>query len=145
MGQNGTPERLWLVVPTYTFGYDEQRWLLLTRGLVDQHVGPRQVRHDYALRWRAEDGKRLLGQLWRVERFLTRSFVALERLLWCVVAAAGFLAQLQAEEPVWAERLQKEVIYLKKSQPLRIPGYRLARGLMTLAAQQGYATVAHSA
>ena len=52
--------KLWLVVPTYTFGRDE-RWVLLTRGLIDEHAGPRQVRHDYALRWRAEDAKRFLG------------------------------------------------------------------------------------
>lgn len=145
VGQNGAPERLWLVVPTYTFGYDEDRWLLLTRGLVDQHVGPRQVRHDYALRWRAEDGKRLLGQLWHIERFMVRSFLALERLLWCVVAAAGFLTLLQAQETALAARLQKEVIYLKKKEPLCIPGYRIARGLTTLAAQQGYATIANNA
>jgi hypothetical protein len=59
--QYGKPPRLWLVVPTYTFG-DGQRWLLLTCGLVDQHLGPRQVRYHYALRWRAEDGKRSSGR-----------------------------------------------------------------------------------
>ena len=51
------------------------------------------ARHmQYALRWRAEDGKRLLGQIWHLERFWTRSFLALERMLGCVVLAGGFRA-----------------------------------------------------
>ena len=31
----------------------------MTCGLIDQHTGPAQTRHDYAWRWRAEDAKRL--------------------------------------------------------------------------------------
>lgn len=92
-------------MPTYTYGQD-QRWVLLTRGLIGEHTGPRQVRHAYARRWRAEDGKRFLGQLWHVERFLTRSFLALERMLWCVVLAAGFQAMVQREEPGLAAELE---------------------------------------
>jgi hypothetical protein len=126
--------QLWLVVPTYRFA-DGDRWVLLTRGLIDQHVGPRQVRHDYAIRWRAEDAKRFLGQLWHVERFLTRSFLALERLLHCVVAAGGFLATLQRDWPELAQSLQAEVIYWNK--PVKVPGYRLARGVIGAALQHG--------
>ena len=129
-----SPPRLWLVVPT--FGQpDPDRWLLLTRGLIDQHVGPRQVRHDYALRWRAEDGKRFLGQMWHVERFLTRSFLALERILHCVVAAAGFVAMLQRDWPDLSQQLQAEVLYWDK--PVKVPGYHLARGLTSAAMRNG--------
>ena len=131
------PQPLWLVVPTYTFARNGQRerWILLTRGLIDDRVGPRQVRYDYALRWRAEDGKRMLGQIWHVERFLTRSFLALERMLWCVCLAGGFLAMLQREVPALCDQLESEVLYHDK--PPKIPGYRLARGLQAVAA---YAT-----
>jgi len=127
-------EQLWLVVPTYRFANGD-RWVLLTCGLIDQRVGPRQVRHDYALRWRAEDGKRFLGQLWHVERFLTRSFVALERMLHCAVAAGGFLAMLQRDWPELAQLLQAEVVYWNK--PVKVPGYRLARGIIGAAMQHG--------
>jgi len=127
--QFGTPPPLWLVAPSYTFG-DNERWLLLTCGLIDQHKGPRQVRYDYALRWRAEDGKRLLGQIWHVERFLTRSFLALERMLWCVVLAGGFVAALQREQPRLRQELERQVLYHDK--PFKLPGYRLARGLQAV-------------
>jgi len=127
--QVGEPVPLWLVVPTYTYGNDE-RWVLLTRGLIDQHAGPRQVRYDYALRWRAEDGKRFLGQIWHLERFLTRSFVALERMLWCVVLASGFVAMLLREQRRLCELLENEVLYHEK--PFKVPGYRLARGLQAV-------------
>jgi len=136
------PPSLWLVVPTYRFG-SQDRWVLLTRGLIDQHVGPRQVRHEYACRWHSEDAKRLLGQVWHVERFLTRSFVALERTLWCVTAAGGFLASLQRDRPQLAQQLHEEVIYWHK--PAIIPGYRLAHGLVSLAAQHGHATIPNNA
>lgn len=128
--QPSDPPALWLVVPTYTFG-DGQRWLLLTHGLIDRHAGPREVRYDYALRWRAEDGKRLLGQIWHVERFLTRSFVALERMLWCVVLAGGFVAMLQREQPRLRAKLERQVLY--HDQVFKIPGYRVARGLQAVA------------
>jgi hypothetical protein len=128
--QFGPPLPLWLVAPTYTFG-DGERWLLLTRGLIDQHAGPRQVRYDYALRWRAEDGKRWLGQIWHVERFLTRSFLALERMLWCVVLAGSFLANLQREQPRLRSELEGRVLYHDK--PFKLPGYRLARGIQSVA------------
>jgi len=128
--QFGPSPPLWLVVPTYTFGNNE-RWVLLTCGLVDQHAGPRQIRYDYALRWRAEDGKRFLGQIWHVERFLTQSFLALERMLWCVVLAGGFVALLQREYPDPCEQLQREVLYHEKV--ITIPAYRLARGLQAVA------------
>jgi hypothetical protein len=132
--QAAAPVKLWLVAPTYTFIRNgrEERWLLLTRGVIDQHTGPRQTRYDYALRWRAEDGKRFLGQIWHVERFLTRSLLALERTLWCVCLAGGFLAMLQREEPRLCEQLEREVLYHEKS--LKIPGYRLARGIQAVAA-----------
>lgn len=124
-------QRLWLVVPTYTFvrSGKRERWILLTRGLIEQHVGPRQVRYRYALRWRAEDGKRFLGQIWHAERFLTRSFLALERMLWCVCLAGGFLAMLRREEPQLTEQLDKEVLYWDKDDPVKVPGYRTARGI----------------
>ena len=134
--------RLFLVVPTYAYGHD-QRWVLLTRGLIGDHAGPRQVRHAYGLRWRAEDGKRILGQLWHLERFLTRSFLALERALWCVVLAAGFEAMLQRQEPQLAQELQQEVLYWDK--PYALPGYRLARGIQTIAQQDGPAMLAVNA
>jgi hypothetical protein len=129
------PQRLWLVVPTYSFvgrNRRTERWVLLTRGLIDQHVGPRQARYDYALRWRAEDGKRLLGQVWHVERFLTRSMLALERTLWCVCLAGSFLAMLQREQPRLCQRLESEVLYHEQKPPV-IPGYRLARGIQAVA------------
>jgi hypothetical protein len=134
VSQEGEPKGLWLVVPTYTFirNGKEERWMLLTCGLIDQHVGPRQVRYDYALRWRSEDGKRMLGQVWHIERFMTRSFLALERMLWCVCLAGGFLAMLQREEPVLCEGMESEVLYHNK--PEKIPAYRLARGIQAVAA-----------
>lgn len=140
--QFGTPPPLWLVVPTYTFG-DGERWLLLTCGLIDQHAGPRQVRYDYALRWRAEDGKRFMGQMWHVERFLTQPFVSLERMLWCVVLAGGFLATLQREQPRLCEKLETEVLYHDK--PFKIPGYRLARGLQAVAVHHRSMTMLNNA
>ncbi len=140
--QLGPPARLWLVVPTYTYG-DNERWVLLTRGLIDQHAGPREIRHDYALRWRSEDAKRLLGQLWHVERFLTRRFVSLERMLWCVVAAGGFVAELEQDEPELAQELNARVLYWDK--PHVIHEYRMVRGLMAVAAQHGYVAVANNA
>ena len=139
--QFGAVPKLFLVVPTYTFWRNgkEERWLLLTCGLIDHHAGPRQVRHDYAWRWGAEDAKRFLGQMWHVERFLTRPFVALERMLGCVVAAGGFLTLLQREEPQLVQTLAEEVVYWDK--PVTIPQYRLARGILAVAARHGIATV----
>jgi hypothetical protein len=130
--------KLWLVVPTYTFCRDGKvdRWILLTRGLIDEHAGPRQLRHDYGLRWRAEDGKRFLGQVWHVERFLTRSFTAVERMLWCACLAGGFLSFLQREEPELSRELQEEVTYLNDC--FKLPVYRLAHGLRIVAAQGGH-------
>ncbi len=142
VGHKGATERLRLVVPTYTFG-DGERWLLLTRGLIDDRVGPRQVRHDYALRWRSEDAKRFLGQIWHMERFLTRSFLALQRLLWCVVAAAGFVASLEQEAPDLTRRLCQEVLYWDK--PAVIREYRTARGLTAVAAECGHLAIANNA
>lgn len=139
------PPKLFLVVPTYTFFRNgkEERWVLLTCGLIGHHVGPRQVRYDYALRWRAEDGKRFLGQVCHVERFLTGSFVALERMLWCVSLAGGFLSYLQREEPSLCEQLQQEVLYWDKDAVL--PVYRLAHGLHALTTRSGPATLAVNA
>jgi hypothetical protein len=142
VAQEGPAVRLHLVVPTYTFG-SGQRWILLTRGLIGHHVGPRQVRYDYAGRWRSEDAKRFLGQLWHVERFLVRSFLALERLLWCVVAASGFLARLQDDEPDLTQALQNRVVYWDK--PFLIPAYRLSRGLFATAQRYGRPALAVNA
>jgi hypothetical protein len=129
----GVAMPLWLVVPTYQFLRQGrlERWILLTRGLIDQRTGPRQTRRCYGLRWRAEDAKRYLGQLWHVERFQTRSWLALERMLWCVTLAGDFLAFLQRREPALSRSLQEEVLY--HNQPCKIPGYRLARGLQAVA------------
>jgi hypothetical protein len=131
--QAGVPAKLWLVVNTYSFEKNgkEDRWILLTRGLIDQHVGLRQARYEYALRWRAEDSKRMLGQIWHVERFLTRSMLALERMLWCVCLASGFLQMLQQEEPTLCEELEGQVLYHNKEE--KIPAYRLMRGAQTVA------------
>lgn len=131
--QYGRPPSLHLLVPTYTFTRNGKtdRWVLLTCGLIGHQVGPRQGRHDYALRWRAEDGKRFLGQIGHVERFQVRSFVALERLLWCVTLAGGFFSELQRQEPQLSQQLQEEVIYWDED--CILPVYRLARGLQTLA------------
>ena len=64
--------------------------MLLTCGLHGPHMGIRQVRRMYARRWRAEDAQRFFGQLWHVERYLTRASGAWERLLGGVVCAGGF-------------------------------------------------------
>jgi hypothetical protein len=135
--QYGTSPPLHLVVPIYTFMRDGKpdRWTLLTCGLIGHHVGPRQVRYDYALRWRAEDGKRFLGQIVRFERFMTRSFVALERMLWCVTLAAGFLSLMQREEPDLAAELEQEALYRDK--PFKIASYRLARGMQSVCVRSG--------
>jgi hypothetical protein len=125
------------------FASTPKQWVLLTSGLIGHRVGPRQVRYDYALRWRAEDGKRFLGQVCRVERFLTGSFLALERMLWCVSLAGGFLSYLQREEPSLSEQLQQEVLYWDKEAVL--PVYRLARGLHALTTRSGPATLAVNA
>jgi hypothetical protein len=127
--RTGTP--LHLVVTPYRFGKKREPLILLTRGLIGHHVGPRQIRRMYARRWRAEDAKRFFGQLWHVERFLTRSYVALERMLACVTAAGGFLADLQCANPDLALQLQKEVTYLDSQE--KVPCYRLARGIQSLA------------
>jgi hypothetical protein len=140
--QFGQPAPLWLVVPTYTFGAGE-RWLLLTCGLVDRQTDPSQIRYDYALRWRAEDGKRFLGQIWHLERFLTRSFLALERMLWCVVLAGGFVAMLQRHHPRLRAMLEQEVLYHSKL--FKIPGYRLARGLQAVAIRSRGMTMLNNA
>lgn len=81
----------------------------------------------------------ILGQLWHVERFLVRSFLAIERMLGCVVAAAGFLATLQRDEPAPCQQLQADVLYWDK--PFKIPGYRLACGIRTAAARYGPASM----
>lgn len=129
-------------MPTYRFA-DGDRWLLLSRGVVDSDTGPGPARHEYGLRWRSEDAKRLLGQIWHVERFLVRSWVALERVLWCVVAAGGFQALLQREDARLAGQLQEQVLYWDK--PAVIPGYRLARGLQAVAQQTGHVPVLNNA
>lgn len=143
--QYGSSPPLHLVVPIYSFIRDRKpdRWILLTCGLIGHHVGPRQVRYDYALRWRAEDAARFLGQIWHVERFMTRSFLALERILWCVVLAGGFLARLQGREHRLGEQLETEVLYWNK--PYKIAGYRMARGLQAVASQAGHLALPNNA
>jgi hypothetical protein len=137
------PPRLHLVTPTY-MPSDGDRWLLLSCGLIDRRRGPRQVRYDYAARWHSEDAARFLGQLWHVERFLTRRWLALERMLCCVVLAGGFRAALQRDTPRLAQQLQQEVLYWPKTEPI-IPCYRLARGLQTVAVRSGHAFMAQNA
>jgi hypothetical protein len=136
--QIGPSPKLWLEVPDYTFirNGKEERWILLTCGLIGHQVGPRQIRHDYGLRWRAEDGKRFLGQVGHVERFLVRSFVALERTLCCVSLAGGFLSFLQREEPQLSQDLQEELLHWEK--PFKLPVYRLAHGLQSLTTRSGH-------
>lgn len=136
--QYGPSPKLHLVVPTYTFmrNRKEEYWILLTCGLIGQHVGPRQVRYDYALRWRAEDGKRFLGQVGHVERFLVRSFVAIERMLWCVSLAGGFLSFMQRDEPQLSQELQEEVLY--QDNDFELPVYRLAHGIQITTVRSGH-------
>ena len=143
--QHGAAPDLHLLVPTHTFIRNGKvdRWVLLTCGLIGHHVGPRQVRYHYALRWRAEDGKRFLGQVCRIEKFMTRSFLALERTLWCATLAGGFLAHLQRTEPQLAADIEQEVLYWDKD--VVLPVYRLARGLHALAARHGPAALAVNA
>lgn len=143
--QYGTPPSLHLVVPNHTFirNNKEERWILLTCGLIGQHVGPRQVRYDYALRWRAEDARRFLGQICHIERFLIRSFVAIERMLWCVTLAGGFLSELQRQEPQLSRQLQEEVLYWDKD--VVLPVYRLARALQGLTLCSGRTILAVNA
>src|SRR5256885_14488157 len=105
--------------------------------MVGQHHGPRQVRYDYALRWRAEDGKRFLGHVCRVERFLTGSFVALERMLWCATLCGGFLSHLQREEPQLSQELQQEGLYAGTD--VVLAGYRVGRGPDAPTARRGRA------
>jgi len=140
--QEHPPPVLRLVVPTYRFA-DGDRWVLLTRGVIDADSGPGPARIAYALRWRAEDAKRFLGQIWHIERFLVRSFLALERFLQCGVAAGGFLALLQRDERRLADELQRQVLYGNK--PAVIPGYRLARGLQAVAQQTGHVPMLNNA
>lgn len=132
---------LHLVVPVYTFIRNSKpdRWVLLTCGLIGHQTGPRQVRYDYALRWRAEDGKRMAGQVWHVEKFMVRSLVAIERLLWCVCLAGGFLAELMRQEPRLCQNLQQEVLYWDDH--VVLPVYRLARGLQMLNQRHGPGTL----
>lgn len=141
VSQSANFPKLWLEVPDFTFirNGKEERWMLLTCGLIGHHVGPRQIRHHYALRWRAEDGKRFLGQVGHVERFLVRSFVALERTLWCVSLAGGFFSFLQREEPQLSQTLQEEVLYLNMD--YKLPVYRLAHGLQSLTLPGGQVTM----
>jgi hypothetical protein len=126
-----------LLVPTYGFFRNGKpdRWLLLTRGLTSSHVGPRQTRLFYGRRWRAEDAKRFVGQIWHAERFLTRNFLALERMLWCVCLAGGFIAELQREEPALARQLEQKILYWDK--PYTLACYRVARGLQATTATSG--------
>jgi hypothetical protein len=142
VNQPSDPPSLHLVTPTYTSAQGG-RWLLLTCGLIDQRRGPRQVRHHYAARWRSEDARRFLGQIWHVERFLTRSWLALERMLWCVVLAGGFLATLRRQTPRVAEQLEQEVLYWPKD-PI-VPCYRLARGLQVVATRCGHTAMRQNA
>jgi hypothetical protein len=109
--------------------------MLLTCGLIGYQVGPRLVRYHYALRWRAEDAKRFLGQVCHVERFLLRSFLAIERMLWCVTLAGGFLSHLQRQEPQLSQQLQEEVVYGEKD--FALPVYRLAHAPRTLLIRSG--------
>lgn len=138
--------RLWLVVPTYSFYRNgkPERLVLLTRGLIGHGTGPRQVRHHYGYRWRAEDAKRFLGQIWHVERFLTLSWLALERMLECVALAGGFLASLEADEPQLARRLCREVMYLDQPQIPKVPCYRMARGIHSLARRKSSSICANA-
>jgi hypothetical protein len=143
-GEQSLSEKLHLVVTSYRFGRKRERLVLLTRGLIGQNVGPRQVRRMYARRWRAEDAKRFFGQLWHVERFLTRSYLALQRMLCCVSCAGGFLAELQRQEPELVKEIEEQgVLYTHEKE--KVPCYRLARGLLALALRQNPSSVLQNA
>ncbi len=125
---------LWLVIPTYALG-DDEPWLLLTCGLIDQHAGRRQVRHHYALRWRAEDARRMFGQIWHMERFLTRSFLSLERILACVALASGFIIEMQQQLPEVCDEIAGQILRLPVDEEPTLPAYRVIRGLPVLIAR----------
>ena len=74
---------------------------------------------------------------------MPRSFLALERILWCVVLAGGFLARLQGRERRLAGQLETEVLYWNK--PYKIAGYRMARGLQAVASQAGHLALPNNA
>lgn len=137
-----TPMRLWLVVPTWA-PPDGDRQILLTRGLVDQKRGPRQIRHDYAYRWRAEDGARFLGQLFHFERFLVRGFAAITRTLLIAAIAVAFLAELLRNHDPLAEGMMQRIVRWKKE--YQIPLYRLAAGIRAVAAEAGVASIPNNA
>jgi len=136
------PTPLWLVVPTWQPpGGDRQ--ILLSRGLIDQRCGPRQVRHDYAYRWRAEDGARFFGQVFHFERFLVRRFVAIYRTVLIAAVAFSFLSELLADTDPLADLAMNRVLRWKTE--WQIPVYRLAAGIRALAAEAGIATIANNA
>jgi hypothetical protein len=56
---------------------------------------------------------------------------------------ASFQALLQREEPRLAGELEQQVLYWDK--PAVIPGYRLARGLQSVAQQTGHVPVLNNA
>ena len=133
---------LWLVVPTWK-PPDGDRHILLTCGLVDRHCGPRQIRHDYAYRWRAEDGARFLGQIIHFERFLVRRFVAIYRTILIVAIAFAFLSELLWDEDPLAEAAIHRVVRWNKE--FQIPVYQLAAGIRAIAAQAGIAALPNNA
>jgi hypothetical protein len=68
---------------------------------------------------------------------MVRSFVALERTLWCATLAGGFLSHLLCEEPELSRELREEVLYEDAAADVVLPVYRLARGLHALTARHG--------
>jgi hypothetical protein len=136
------PTPLWLVIPTWQ-PPDGQRHILLTCGLVDQRCGPRQIRHHYAYRWRAEDGARFFGQVFRFERFLVRRFVAIYRTVLIAAVAFAFLSELLQDQDPLTDAAMHRIVRWKKE--WEIPIYRLADGIRAVAAEAGIATIANNA
>lgn len=137
-----SPIQLWLVVPTWE-PPDGDRHILLTCGLIDQHHGPRQIRYDYAYRWRAEDGARFLGQILHFERFLVRSFVAIYRTIVIAAIAFAFVSELLWNHDPLADAAINRIVRWNKG--YRIPVYRAAAGIRAIAAQAGVAALPNNA
>jgi hypothetical protein len=136
------PTRLWLVVPTWE-SPDGDRQVLLTCGLVDQRHGPRQIRYDYAYRWRAEDGARFLGQIFHFERFLVRCFVAIYRTMVLAAIALAFVSELLRDDDPLADAAMNRIV--RWDREYRIPVYRVAAGIQAIAAQAGIAALPNNA
>ena len=77
----------------------------------------------------------MFGQLWHIEKFLTRSFLSLERMLACVALASGFIVEMQQQLPDVCDEIDGQLLRLLVDDDPIIPAYRVARGLPVLIAR----------